>query len=270
LRCPRCDERISPTTCVVASTAEELREFQQHRRFERLYGRELERFRAFLVRHPTLGATRRIGRQLFRAVCRAKTLVLDPQRWYHASLKPSIPAVRAGRFHQVGQQAWYFAANRETAAVESLREVKSDLLEIKEIEVREPRTVIDLPRHVAGEDRLSSWFLLDVVVRGYLSEETSERDTSQKEYRMPQFISDAARSRGVHGILYNSTRPSPLSEIGGDCLVLFQPLPAETQLARSDCKFSGPHHVDINFLDQVWRLGEVSSADPNAPSMGGI
>jgi RES domain-containing protein len=265
LRCPRCDERIEPYTYVVTATEEELEECEQDRRFEKLYGRKLERFRAFLVCYPTLGAKRRTGRQLIRAVSQAKTLVLGPRSWYHASLKPGVPGLRAGRFHQVGQQYSYFAADRETAAVEALREIKSDLVEIAEIEIREPRTVIDLRRPVAGEDRLGSWFLRCVVARGYLSEATSERDTSQKEYRMPQFISDAAHQRGIHGVLYNSTRPSPLSEVGGDCLVLFLPPTDATPLAY---RFSGPH-IDINFLDQLWRLDQVSCAASMVPGAGG-
>jgi len=77
--------------------------------------------------------------------------------------------------------------------------------------------------------------------------------------RVPQFIADVARSRGVDGILYNSTRPSPF--FAGDCLVLFPPLPNRVLIDSVTCELSGPHEVDINFIDQIWRLDVVAGAN---------
>lgn len=275
LTCPSCENRISPSTYVVAASEQEVLERQENRKFDALYRRKLERFREFLIRYPTLGPQYGIGRQLIRAVSSAKSVTLDRQVWFHASRNVSHGGGRQpGRYHQPGQDAQYFAADKRTATMEVLRDFRCGPVVIKEVEIQDPITVIDLRCwHLLGEDRLGSSLLRYAVDRGYLSEPTSEVDTGKKEYRLPQFVSDAARRAGIRGILYESTRPSPHgSKTGSDCLVVFDPLVRIAVRSKANYEFSGPHidpnfQPNINFMDQslmekVWRLTPVWGVVP--------
>jgi hypothetical protein len=260
LRCPSCGTRIFPTTFVLSVTNEELRELgsEQH-------CRELERFRHALVRYPTLGLAHRVGRRFDGNLRRAKTSVLDSGRWYHAKPKVGRAGPGAGRFHQAGQTTWYMASDPKTAAIEALRQVAPDTVEILEEEIQQPLTVIDLRQLPCEEGQLGNWFVRNAVARGYVSE--AREDQGQDAYRIPQFISDLARRRGVHGILHSSTRPPPNgSPMGGDCLALFDTKRVTNTRTLGGFHFSGPH-ADINFLEETWRL--VPAEDADSPALSG-
>lgn len=256
LLCPGCDSRILPTTFVLSVTDGELRELgsEQH-------CRELEGFKHTLVRYPKLGRKHKVGRRLDRNLRRAKITVLDSGRWYYASARVHRPSPGGGRFHEAGQTTWYMARDRKTAAIEALRHISLDPVEIFEEQIQRPITVLDLRQLPCDEEQLGNWFLRNFVARGYVSE--VREDQGLEAYRIPQFIADLARRRGVHGILFSSTRPSPNgSPMGGDCLALFDTSRVTKTPLTSTYQFAGPSlETSINFGDEVWPLMQVGKKD---------
>jgi len=68
--------------------------------------------------------------------------------------------------------------------------------------------------------------------------------TPDPEYRVPQFVADLARRRGLRGILYDSTRPSAYNnpEAVGHNLVVFDPIPVNTIDAEAVFQFGEPDY----------------------------
>jgi hypothetical protein len=238
LTCPCCESRVRPGTFVVAADQAQTRQALQSRKFDRLYRREIEAFRSFLIEYPMLGARHRFGELLRKVMKRAKKTALEPRSWYHATTTLEAPvmtartreqAETAGRYHQCGQITLYLGSDDKTAAVERLRQPKPGIpLRIAEVVVLEPLPVLDLRTPLWGEDPAGHWVLRNIVDSRFVSEPTDDSDKSRPQYRVPQYVADLARKRKFRGILYDSTRPSAYNnpEAVGYNLVLFEPIPA--------------------------------------------
>jgi hypothetical protein len=238
LTCPRCESRVRPGTFVVAANQDQIRQSIQSRKFDKLYRREIEAFRSFVIQYPMLGARHRFGELLRKVMKRAKKTALEPRSWFHATTTLEGPALtprtreqaeKAGRYHQCGQIALYLGSDEKTAVVEKLRHPKPGIpLRIAEVALREPLPVLDLRMALWGENPAGHWVLRNVVDSRFVSEPTNESDKSRPQYRVPQYVADLARKHGFRGILYDSTRPSAYNnpEAVGCNLVLFEPIPA--------------------------------------------
>jgi hypothetical protein len=237
LTCPACDSRVSPGTLILAATREQIWHNAQSAKFDKLYKRELEDFRAFLIAHPFLGLQHRFGRSLAKAVRSAKRMGLQPDSWYRVSAnveKPSFDplppdkTINAYRFNFIGQAAWYLGCDARTSAVEVLREPRPKApFAVASVRIGETLDVLDLRQGLWGENPVGNWILREVVHRRFTSEPTNDVDESRPQYRVPQYIADLARSCKFRGLLYDSTRPSAYNnpEAAGYNLVLFDPWP---------------------------------------------
>jgi RES domain len=222
---------------VHAVSAEGPRRAALSRTFDRLHGKAVLEFRDFLIDHPMLGLDHPFGRELAKAIDRAKKFNVQPARWYHASLELSelrlqprirAKAINAHRFSQIGQIAWYLGCDERTVAAEVLGEPRSHVpFAVTQIEILEPVKVLDLRIPFEDENPTGSVILHEVIARRFVSEPRDDADESRPQYRVPQFVADLARRRGLHGILYDSTRPSAYNnpEAWGHNLVLFDPIP---------------------------------------------
>lgn len=260
LTCPGCDSRIWPGSLVLAADREQIWHTAQSKKFDRLHKLELEDFRAFLIRHPMLGAQHKFGQMLSRAVVSSKRTNLQPRSWYHAA-KPSTvkftprepeTMTKAYRFNFIGQGACYLADDARTAAVEVLRRPQAHVkLTVATVEVLETLRVLDLRGGLWGESPSGNWILREVVDRRFVSEPTRDEDDSRPQYRVPQFVADLARRHGFRGILYDCTRPSPYnnSEASGYNLVLFHPYP-QSKVASSELMEIGDPETDTFSLDR--------------------
>lgn len=258
LSCPGCESPVQAGTCVLALDQSELRRLSLSKRFDRLHVKDLEQFRDFLVQHPMLGAEHPFGRMLAKAVSRAKKTKLEPGSWFRATKdtgetvlapRPRERTARAYRFNQIGQVAWYLGKDVQTAAVEALREPKSNVpFAIQEIDILEAVRVLDL--------RFTEiWILGEVIARRFISEPTDDRDESRPQYRVPQFIADLARRYGFRGIVYRSTCPSAYNnpEALGTNLVLFDPIPQQYKLAPIEVMEFGEPDYGV-FSPERWPL----------------
>ena len=156
---------------------------------------------------------------------------------------PRRRARLAARFNYAGQLGYYLASSREAAAAEVLKrsdevarlhdrdsritasDVARDLMiqvdeakrllerrieckdavGIRSMRVLRPLKVLDIRGQAFGARNLQSRMLEALVNMGSLREPTSPDDRSCPQYRVPQFIADLARSRGLDGILYGSS-----------------------------------------------------------------
>jgi len=109
------------------------------------------------------------------------------------------------------------------AAEESLRERidARDGLVIGRMSVTASVRVLDLRVSVLGESPIRSLLLEGLVHTGALRRPTAYEDKSLPQYRVPQYIADLVRRRGLAGIVYSSSRGLPL-EFPATNLVLFR------------------------------------------------
>jgi hypothetical protein len=250
LTCPECESRVEEGTLVTGASRSELSFMALSRKFDQLYKADLEDFRAFLTKHPMLGADHPFGKLLAQAVRRARKMRLEPKLWFRATKnlseialgpRPRERTTRAYRFNQIGQVAWYLGTDLKTAAVEVLREPRAktpfavasvNLLD--EIPILDLRTPFRYPMSDTNPTR--SWILREVVARRFIAEPTHELDESRPQYRIPQYVADVARKCGFRGILYDSTRPSAYNnpEAQGTNLVLFDPPPPHFEINNAE------------------------------------
>jgi hypothetical protein len=173
LTCPYCESRVGEGGLVVTRTAEQLRQSRLSKKFDVLYGAQLRDFRVFLVKHPMLGAEHPFGRLLSHAMKRAQKTVLEPSVWYRATRHSSEPkfgpcppheSIKANRYNQIGQAAWYLGSDEKTAAVEVLREPKTGQpVCMARVKLLEPMVVLDLRSVIWGQDPIRQWVLRNVV-----------------------------------------------------------------------------------------------------------
>jgi hypothetical protein len=270
LTCPGCESGVHSGTFVFGTDRDELRRLALSKKFDRLYKKELDEFREFLLRYPMLGAEHPFGRRLAKAVSRAKKISLAPELWFRATAdtnetvlgpRPRQRAARAYRFNQIGQVAWYLGKDAQTAAVEVLREPRPRVpLAIQAAKILEPVPVLDLRFPLWGDNPTGSWILREVVARRFVSQPTDDLDESRPQYRVPQYIADLARRRGFRGILYDSTRPSAYNnpEAWGTNIVLFDPVPRHELRPVEVKEFGEPDH-GIDSMER-WTLCSIPAA----------
>ena len=68
LTCPCCESRVSSGMLVATPTPEQLRQVRLSRKFDLVYGAEVEAFRKFLITYPMLGAEHPLGNLLSKAI----------------------------------------------------------------------------------------------------------------------------------------------------------------------------------------------------------
>ena len=214
-----------------------------------------------------LGADHPFGKVLSKAMKRAQRKALAAAIWHRAttnpvepnfSPRPALESIRANRYNQIGQAAWYLASDEKTAAVEVMRRpIAGVSICIAKVELNETITVLDL-RSAIGADPLRQWILRNVVDGRFISEPAAADEDGRPEYRVPQFIADLARRNKFRGILYDSTRPSPQNnpDAVGYNVVVFDPYPAHTIAAERAVAFVAPDLADPDYdpFDEVWRL----------------
>jgi hypothetical protein len=250
---------------VVASSDEQIRQSISYRKFDRLYRPAVEEFRSFLVDYPLLGSLHPFGRVLLRAIRRSKQTRIDSGIWFRATSQLDSPrfeplcaqrVLRANRFNQIGQVAWYLGSDEKTAMVEVLREPRPGTpLCIAKIEILDILNVLDLRLAIWGEDPTGNWILRNVVDRRFISEPTEQGDESCPQYRVPQFVADLARRHGFRGILYDSSRPSAYNnpEAVGHNLVIFDHAPSYKIVSQRKVAFEEPNY-DVFWYAERWPL----------------
>lgn len=258
LRCPRCESTVCSGTFVAATPPEQLRQARMSKRFNSLYRSELEAFREFLIKYPMLGAEHPFGRVLSDAMKRAKETVVEPSDRYHATTYSSTPnfeprtqseAIKANRYNQIGQAAWYLGSDEKTAAVEKLRDPKPGKpICIGKIRILESIVVLDFRT-------IGQWILRNAAHSGLFSERASETEDTRPEYRVPQFIADLARRQKYRGILYHSTRQPAYNnpEVVGHNLVVFDPFPDHVTKSKAAVEFGEPDY-DVMLSTERWPL----------------
>ena len=265
-----CEAPVRSGSGVLGADRGELRRLALRKKFDRLYKRELLEFRDFLSKHPMLGADHPFGARLAAAVRDARRSRLEPGPWFRAAgelagiaPRPRERSARAYRFNQVGQVAWYLGNDRKTAAVEVLREPLPGVrFVVARVEILESVSVLDLRLPVFSGNPTRSWILGEVVARRFIAEPTDEVDESRPQYRVPQYVADLARLRGVRGILYDSTRPSAYNnpEAWGKNLVLFEPFP-RYELGAAELMEFGKLDYDC-FSMERWPLRSIEIPGP--------
>jgi hypothetical protein len=246
---------------------EELLQGRLARKFNAMHSGLVKDFREFLIAFPMLGIDHPFGKVLAKATKRAQRTVLAPATWYRATKHSEEPrftprgateSIRANRYNQIGQAAWYLALDEKTAAVEVLRRpIAGEPICMAEIQLTEAITVLDLRSVLWGTDPLRQWILRNVVDSRFISEPSADIEDSRPEYRIPQFIGDLARKSKFRGILYDSTRPSAYNnpEAAGHNLVVFDPIPAHTVAAEKVVEFAKPD--DEPFGVEGWPLTDA-------------
>lgn len=269
LSCPNCESRIPSGMLVVKFEPEQVRQYMQSKKFDRLYLPTLRGFRQFIIDTPMLASGHPFGKLLSKVINRAKKTMLQPSVWYRATSAADDPnfepqrqaqAVRAYRFNQIGQVAWYLGSDEKTAAVERLRKPRAgEPLGIAKIRIDESIVVLDLRATFCGQDPVREWILRNVVARRFISEPVSDADDSRPEYRVPQFVADLARRRNFGGILYDSTRPSAYNnpEAAGHNLVVFSPIPKHTVESATTVEFVEADY-DVMSASERWPLRCIS------------
>ena len=277
LTCPYCGERVSAGTFVVKYGPDELLQGRLRRKFDATYGERVQDLRKFLIAFPMLGADHSFGKVLSKAMKRAQRTPLPAAIWYRAttnpvepnfSPRPALESIRANRYNQIGQAAWYLASDEKTAAVEAMRRpIAGVSIGIAKVELNETITVLDLRSAIRGTDPLRQWILRNVVDGRFISEPAAADEDGRPEYRVPQFIADLARRNKFRGILYDSTRPSPHNnpDAVGYNVVVFDPVfdpPAYTIATESAVRFVAPDLADPDYdpFDEVWRLRDCEFA----------
>lgn len=140
-----------------------------------------------------------------------------------SGIGPPPAAVTAeGRYNHAGMPACYLASDEATVSVE-LGEPVTDLF-MATVGLRRPVRILDL----SGE-ALENDVLYAVVSSSLLSAPAGGEGWRRPEYSFSRFVADCARSAGLDGIRYPSTRAST-----GDNLVLFQPAEGWDTLLRFD------------------------------------
>ncbi len=267
LTCPHCDARVSAGTFVVKNGPDELLQGRLRRKFDATYGERVQDLRKFLIDFPMLGADHPFGKVLSKAMKRAQRTPLPAAIWHRATTNPAEPnfsprpaleSIRANRYNQIGQAAWYLASDEKTAAVETIRRpIAGVSIGIAKVELNETITVLDLRSAIWGTGPLRQWILRNVVDGRFISEPAAADEDGRPEYRVPQFIADLARRNKFRGILYDSTRPSPHNnpDAVGYNVVVFDP-PAYTIAAERAVRFVAPDLADPDYdpFDEVWRL----------------
>ena len=268
LTCPHCEERVSAGTFVVKYGPDELLQRRLGRKFDATYGELVKDFRGSLIAFPMLGADHPFGKVLSKAMTRAQRTALAPAIWHRAttnpvepnfSPRPALESIRANRYNQIGQAAWYLASDEKTAAVETIRRpIAGVSIGVAKVELNETITVLNLKSAIWGTDPLRQWILRNVVDGRFISEPAAADEDGRPEYRVPQFIADLARRNKFRGILYDSTRPSPHNnpDAVGYNLVVFHPFPAPTIAAERAVELAGPDLADPDYdlFGDVWRL----------------
>jgi len=217
-----------------------------------------------------LGAEHPFSGLLSKVMKKARAAQLEASVWYRATrytdqpqFGPRAPheSIKANRYNQIGQAAWYLGSDPKTAAVELMREPRAGQpVCMAEIRLNEPITVLDLRSvyWVAGPTQ--HWILRNVVDGRFISEPTSNIEDARPEYRVPQFIADLARRRKLRGILYDSTRPSAYNnpEAAGHNLVVFDPIPGHSVRNQSAVEFAEPDEDPFGL--ERWPLRIVTEA----------
>jgi hypothetical protein len=213
---------------------------------------------------------------------------------------PRRIALSAGRFNYAGQLGYYIADSPESAAAEAVkgsgtvawlydrdanltdsdvaarmsipleeaqRLLKNrieceDTVLIGVVRVLRPLRVLNICGRLFGARDLHSRILEALVNLGSLREPAGPYDRSCPQHRVPQFIADVVRSRGLDGILYDSSQELPGNpESYGRNLVVFNP-PAGTVAGASEppvrYRWSGVSSIpDLALMDfTLARLSE--------------
>ena len=180
---------------VATPTPEQLRQVRLSRKFDLVYGAEVEAFRKFLITYPMLGAEHPLGNLLSKAIKRARRTVLEPSVWYRATHysdapnfepRPQSEATKVNRYNQIGQSAWYLGSDEKTAAVEGTPKAHVWCASLHaRTRLFEPLVVLDLRSVIWGEDPIRQWILRNVVDKRFISQPTSDVEDTRPEYRVP-------------------------------------------------------------------------------------
>ena len=203
----------------------------------------------YIALEPSIWFRARRGRDIPGETTEQDVLPADPRK----------VSLGAGRFNSPGQLGYYLADSQGTAAgevlpyaetialmhdrdpqleasdvsehlgippavaEESLRERidARDGLVIGRISITAPVRVLDLRVSILGESPIRSVLLEGLVHTGALRRPTDYDDKSLPQYRVPQYIADLVRHRGLAGIVYSSSRGLP-PEFPATNLVLFR------------------------------------------------
>lgn len=109
---------------------------------------------------------------------------------------PPANACTQGRLNPVGIPYLYVASTRETAVAE-MRPWRGAEMSLATLVVQPGIELVDL-RDPEGEDRLFYWF-------GYLATRPVHRD-DELGYVATQYLSEALKHRGHHGVIYRSAQ----------------------------------------------------------------
>jgi len=210
---------------------------------------------------------------------------------------PRYFALNAGRFNSAGQLGYYLATYPETAAAEILPHAETvalmhdrnpqvdagvvaqhlkvptllaeqllkdrieskDILVIGRVRIASPVKVLDLRVSLLGESPIRSVLLEGLVHVGALRRPTDHEDQSLPQYRVPQYIADLVRRRGLAGIVYSSSRGLP-EDFPPTNLVLFRVEDGGVKVLSMDrYRWRGlPESDSLMDIDPVTKLEEVT------------
>jgi hypothetical protein len=141
-----------------------------------------------------------------RILCRSELTLPDPR-------KHAIPE---GRFNHYGQAHLYLADSEQGAAREVIV-AGAGLAWVQHVRIRKAAKILDMRRFSNEDDPDLDIVALGLIFTSGIYRKVSRRQHWRPVYFLPRFISDAAKSAGLTGILYDSNRHA------GSNLVIFRP-----------------------------------------------
>ena len=172
-------------------------------------------FDRFLSQFPLLGLEHDAGRQIAEAIRNVRWRNLEPSHWFRGveaegsrspapeeffPPDPSRVAIPEQRFNHQGQRVFYLSDSVRGAALECKESGMSGVW-VQQFEVAAIQDVLDLSASTTERclARESAMFC------GEVDDSIARPEHLKPEYRVPRFVADCARRRGVRALLVPST-----------------------------------------------------------------
>ncbi len=219
LACPNCGTDLSMEYDIGLPTPVERAVKAKWDEWDKKYESKFNEFYAFIEKYPYLGSQHNLGKEILKKITSLPVCSIHGQLWYRARRLQSgklmetaemypphadTIEISEGRFNHFGQRVFYLSESAEGAIKETL----ADDERVGWIQrfIVTADNILDF-----SEDSQENSSDLDLLAFGLIHARILEKKTPRSkgwkpEYFVPRYIADCARSEGVRGVKFKSTR----------------------------------------------------------------
>ncbi len=211
--CPCCNSTFALCEQIAYKSDDEHDTDQRMQKWYEGYAEQFEDFYEFIQKHPYLGATHSIGKEIHERITEYARTTIKNETWYRArSIKdgktldikdlkapnPKKHEIGEGRFNHYGQSFLYLASTKEGAAAEVLK-TKESVAWVQRFKIAKLPNILDITNTDASVSAGLPVILVGLLHTRVLRENAKREKGWVPEYFMPRYVADCARSAGFNG-----------------------------------------------------------------------